>query len=68
MELQIVEQLSAELRIDQLYMVALGRASLDPSTLNLAPLRPALLRRYARAFSAPVQRRLKALMVRRTAE
>jgi predicted transcriptional regulator of viral defense system len=48
--------------LDQLYMVTLGRASLDPATLNLAPLRLARLRRHARAFPATVKRRLKVLM------
>ena len=49
--------------LDQLYMVARGRASLDSATLNLAPLRATLLRRYARAFPEPVRKRLKELAI-----
>jgi predicted transcriptional regulator of viral defense system len=44
--------------LDQLYMVARGRARLELEALNLRPLRRGILRRYARAYPDAVRTRL----------
>jgi len=45
--------------LDQLYMVARGRARLELEALNLRPLRRSILRRYARAYPDAVRTRLR---------